>query len=66
MGTALVLIGIVAFLVSARDHARYLHRLSHGIIEPVPKRSLGILVSVALAAIGAAMVAYLIVLAVTE
>jgi hypothetical protein len=40
--------------------------LSHGIIEPVPKRSLGILVSVALAAIGAAMVAYLIVLAVTE
>jgi putative membrane protein len=65
LGTVLVTIGVFVFLAASRDHFRYLRRLSSGDLQPMPARSLGILVGLALAALGIAMVGYLIVLAIT-
>lgn len=66
LGTMLVAIGVVALLVSARSHFRFLRNLSAGMVETPSRRSLGVVIGIALAALGAAMVAYLIVLALTD
>jgi putative membrane protein len=65
LGTALVAVGVYAFVASANDHLRFLRRLQQGIIEPQPKGALGVMISVVLAALGIAMVAYLVLLALT-
>lgn len=63
LGTLLVGVGVVSLLVSARDHARYLRHLSKSLDSRLPSRALGIQVGIALSALGTAMVAYLLVLA---
>jgi putative membrane protein len=63
LGTVLVGVGVVALLVSARDHARYLRHLGKSFDNQIPRRTLGIQVGIALSALGTAMVAYLLVLA---
>jgi len=65
LGTALVALGVFVFLIAARDHARFLRRLESGEPQPMPSKALGVMIGLALAGLGIAMVAYLIVLAVT-
>ena len=65
LGTLLVAVGVVALLATARSHFIYLRNLSQGIVEMPSKRSLGVAIGLSLAALGAAMVAYLVILAVT-
>jgi putative membrane protein len=66
LGTVLVALGVIVFVAAARDHARYLRRIESGNLDPIPSRTLGVMIGLALAALGVAMVAYLIVLALTE
>ena len=65
LGTALVALGVFVFLTAARDHYRFLRRLESGEPHPVPSKTLAVMIGLALAALGVAMVGYLIVLAVT-
>lgn len=65
MGTALVTLGVMVFLIASRDHARYVRALERGEVASEPNRMLGVMIGLALAALGIAMVAYLILLAVT-
>ena len=62
IGTALVLVGVAATLLAAVQHVRFLRRLSRGEPYQPPRWSFGVAVSVVLAALGAAMAAYLIVI----
>src|SRR5262245_7604863 len=61
IGTTLVVLGVVVNLFAAREHVRFLRRLERG--EPYrPERwSLGVIVAVVLAACGAVMASYLVV-----
>ena len=65
LGTVLVALGVFVFLAAAIDHAKYLQRLERGESPTATSGRLGVLVGFALAALGVAMVAYLIVLAIT-
>ena len=65
LGTVLVAIGVFVFVSASRSHGRYLRNLERGIVEPMPTRSLGVMVALALAALGIAMVGYLVLLAIT-
>jgi putative membrane protein len=65
LGTALVAVGVTALIASARTHLAFLRRLQQGIIEPETKGSLGAMIGIVLAALGIAMVAYLVLLAIT-
>jgi putative membrane protein len=59
-GTALVVLGVAVTLLAAAEHRRILRRLDHGEDYVAPRWSLGLVVSVLLAVLGAAMVAYLL------
>jgi putative membrane protein len=65
LGTVLVALGVFVFVAAALDHARSLRLLEKG--EPLPPRDgrLGVMLGLALAALGVAMVAYLVLLALT-
>jgi putative membrane protein len=60
IGTGLVVLGIVVVLLEAAQHRRILHRLNRGEDYLAPRWSLGLVVSVLLAVLGAAMVFYLL------
>ncbi len=60
IGTGLVVLGILVVLVAAAQHRRILDRLNRGEAYIPPRWSLGVAVSVLLACLGAAMVAYLL------
>ena len=59
IGIALVVLGVAVLLLAARQHRVVLRQLEHG--EPLlpPSWSLGVVLAVLLAIIGAAMVVYL-------
>jgi putative membrane protein len=60
IGTALVVLGIVVTLLAAAQHWRILRRLSRGEGYIAPRWPLGLVVSVLLAILGVAVVAYLL------
>jgi putative membrane protein len=60
IGTTLVVLGIVVTLLAAAQYWRVLQRLSRGEDYIAPRWSLGLVVSVVLAILGVAMVAYLL------
>ncbi len=60
IGTSLVVLGVVVTLSAAAQHRRILQRLSRGEDYAAPRWSLGLVVSVLLAILGAAMVVYLV------
>ena len=60
IGTGLVVLGVAVSLLAAAEHRRILRRLNRGEDYVAPRWSLGLVVSVLLAALGAAMVAYLL------
>ncbi len=60
IGTSLVVLGVVVTLSAAAQHRRILQRLSRGEDYAAPRWSLGLVVSVLLASLGAAMVVYLL------
>jgi putative membrane protein len=60
IGTALVTLGIAVTLLAAAQHWRILQRLKRGEDYIAPRWSLGLIVSVLLAILGGAMVAYLL------
>jgi putative membrane protein len=62
MGIALVLLGVVVNVIAACQHLRFLRRLKQGESYQAPRWSVGIIVSVALAALGIGITAYLLVL----
>ena len=59
VGVALVVVGVAVLLLAARQHRVVLRQLARG--EPMlpPSWSLGVVIAVLLAIIGAAMVVYL-------
>ena len=65
LGTVLVALGVIVFIAAARDHARYLKKLERGDPAEPGESRLGVMLGLALAALGVAMVAYLILLAIT-
>jgi putative membrane protein len=60
IGTGLVILGIMVTLLAARQHQRILHRLDRREDYVAPRWSLGVIVAVVLAILGAAMVGYLL------
>jgi putative membrane protein len=60
IGTGLVVLGVAVTLLAAAQHWRILRRLNRGEDYLAPRWSLGLVVSVVLAILGAAMVAYLL------
>jgi putative membrane protein len=60
IGTGLVVLGVAVTLLAAAQHRRILRRLDRGEGYLAPQWSLGLVVSVLLAILGAAMVAYLL------
>ena len=60
IGTGLVVLGVAVTLLAAAEHRRVLGRLDRGEDYIAPRWSLGLAVSVLLAALGIAMVAYLL------
>jgi putative membrane protein len=60
IGTALVVLGVAVALLAAAEHRRILRRLKRGQAYVPPRWSLGLAVSVMLAALGALMIAYLL------
>ena len=60
IGTALVLLGIVVTLLAALEHWRFLQRLDRGQAYRPPRSSLGLVVAVVLAMLGAVILAYLL------
>jgi putative membrane protein len=62
IGVAFVLLGIAVSLIAAVQHARFLGRLERGEPYRPPRWSLGILVAIVLAILGAGMTAYLLLL----
>ena len=65
IGTLLVFCGVIVFLVVAVNHRKTVQRILRGDPEPLPRTNLGLIVGLVLAALGIALVAYLIVLAVS-
>jgi putative membrane protein len=61
-GTALIVLGVIANLLAARDHFLFLRRLDRGKPYRPPQWSLAVAVAVVLAAGGVVMAVYLIVL----
>lgn len=61
IGTALVLLGVTVTLLAAVEHRRIVGRLERGEDYRAPRWSLALFVAVALAALGAVVAAYLIV-----
>ncbi|HEV3005682.1 MAG TPA: DUF202 domain-containing protein [Pirellulales bacterium] len=62
IGTALVMLGVVANLLAARQHAIFIRRLREGEPQSTARWSLAIVVSVTLAVMGLGIVAYLLAL----
>jgi putative membrane protein len=62
LGTALVVLGVAVTLAAAAEHRRVIGRLDRGEDYVPPRWSLGPVVAVFLAALGGAMVAYLLIL----
>jgi putative membrane protein len=60
IGRGLVVLGIAVVLLAAAQHWRILRRLNRGEDYLAPRWSLGLVVSVLLAILGAAMVVYLL------
>jgi putative membrane protein len=60
IGTGLVVLGVAVTLLAGAQHRRILRRLNRGEDYAAPRWSLGLVVSVLLAIVGAAMVIYLI------
>jgi putative membrane protein len=60
IGTALVVLGIAVTLLAASQHWRILQRLNRGEDYIAPRWSLSLVVAVVLAILGAAIVAYLL------
>jgi putative membrane protein len=60
IGTGLVVLGVVVVLLAAQQHRRILGRITRGEDYLAPRWSLGLVVSVLLAILGAVMVAYLL------
>jgi putative membrane protein len=60
IGTGLVALGVAVTVLAADQHRRILRRLDRGQGYVAPRWSLALAVSVALAALGAAMAAYLL------
>src|SRR5262245_51869338 len=61
-GTTLIVLGVIANLLAARDHFLFLRRLDRGEPYRPPRWSLGVAVAVVLAAGGVVMAVYLIAL----
>ena len=61
-GTALIVLGVAANLIAARDHFMFLRRLDRGEPYRPPRWSLGVAVAIVLAAGGVVMAVYLVVL----
>jgi putative membrane protein len=62
VGTALLLLGVVATLTAALQHVRFLRRESRGEPYCPPRWSLGVVVAFLLAVVGIAMALYLLLL----
>jgi putative membrane protein len=62
VGTALLLLGVVATLTAAVQHVRFLRRLSRGEPYRAPRWSLSVVVAVLLGSAGIAMTFYLLLL----
>jgi putative membrane protein len=62
IGTGLVALGVFVTILAAREHARILRDIERGGAYTAPRWSLGMAVAWALAAIGAGMVVYLLVI----
>jgi putative membrane protein len=60
IGTGLVVLGVVVTLLAAAEHWRILQQLNRGEEYVAPRWSLGLVLSVVLALLGAAMVGYLL------
>lgn len=60
IGTGLVLLGVVVNVMAALEHRRFLRRIDQRQPYIAPRWSLGIIVAVSLAIIGAGMAAYLV------
>lgn len=60
IGTALVVLGVVVTFLAAGEHWRIIRRLNRGEDYVAPRWSLGLVVAIALALFGLAMVAYLV------
>jgi hypothetical protein len=56
----LVVLGVAVTLLAAQEHRRVVQRLNRGEEYLAPQWSLGLVVAVVLAVLGAAMVAYLL------
>jgi putative membrane protein len=61
-GTALVIIGTVVNLIAALQHVHVIRRLNRGVAHFARPSAIGVTVALVLAALGAAMVGYLVVL----
>jgi putative membrane protein len=59
-GTALIVLGVLVNLLSARRHLRLIKNLNQGELRPQGHIALGIAVALVLALVGLAMAAYLI------
>jgi putative membrane protein len=62
LGTCLVLLGVAVTALAAAQHYRFLRRLNRREGYRPPRWSLGLIVAGVLAALGAAMAAYLVVI----
>jgi putative membrane protein len=60
IGTALVLVGVAVSVLSALEHRRFLFHVEQGHGNIPPRFSLGIIIAWTLAAVGLAMVLYLL------
>jgi putative membrane protein len=60
IGTALILLGVVVNLLAAAEHAAFRRRLCRGEAYRPSRWSLGVILSVILAALGVGMTAYLL------
>jgi putative membrane protein len=60
IGTTLILLGVAVNLLAAAEHATFLRRLRRGEPYRISRWSLGVIVSVVLAALGVVMTAFLL------
>ena len=61
IGTALVALGVLVNLMAAVQHARTVRRLRRGDTGPATKSAMGVVLATLLAALGAGMAVYLVV-----
>jgi len=62
IGTALVVLGVAANLLAARQHAQFLRHMRQGSPQPMARWPLGIVISLLLAILGLGIVGYLLAL----